>query len=389
MSGPKSGSYRVVSAAEMRRRAIAAAQDRHARATVQVEAFRGALAAAVSTYGDLPVKVPATNTGRALEAADWEQAAAALSSGLVGARRQLEEAVAAARARTLAAEGARVRAVFATGPAPARPARSVAAQAAASGPADEAKLAEILGRLPLGTPPAVADQCEQLASAYLCLDNPAEQARVLDGLRFQVQTARDRQVRIERNHETLEALYRELDGLHGDEADTVRGVLKGLDESAELPGDLRERVAAAKAAAEAERDREFVLATAAKALAELGYAVGDDFRTAVPSSGTLVELPHSARHGLQIRERNRQLMFNVVRFDGAGRRDPLADTDAEESFCRDFAALKDRMRDEGVDLHMLRADAPGQTAMQVLQDRSRVRRPAQRVAAPIGRERSS
>jgi hypothetical protein len=373
----------------MRRRAIAAAQDRHARAAAQVEAFRGALAAAVSTYGDLPVKVPATDTGRALEATDWEQAAAALSSGLAGARRQLEEAVAAARARTLAAEGAGVRAVFATDPAPARPARSVAARAAHSAPADEAKLAEILGRLPLGTPPAVADQCEQLASAYLFLDNPAEQARVLDGLRFQVQTARDRQVRIERNHEALEALYRELDGLRGDEADTVRGVLKGLDESAELPGDLRERVAAVKVAAEAERNREFVLAAAAKALGELGYTVGDNFRTAVPSAGVVLDLPHSGQHGLQIRERNQRLQLNVVRFDTAGETDRRADHDAEDAFCHDFDRMKERMRRDGVDLNMLRADPPGQTPVQVITDAARSRQRGRAVVrpAPVQRER--
>ena len=132
-----------------------------------------------------------------------------------------------------------------------------------------------------------------------------------------MQIEADRQALIARNDALIEALYGQLDGLSSDAVDTLRGVLKGVDRTAGLPDGLPERVAAAKAAAEAERDREFVLATAAKALAELGYAVGDDFRTAVPSSGTLVELPHSARHGLQIRERNQQLMFNVVRFDGA------------------------------------------------------------------------
>jgi len=350
-------------------------------------AFRGALAAAVSTYGDLAVKVPAMATGRAREASDWDQAAAALSSGLAGARRQLEAAVAAARTRTLAAEGARVRAVFAADPAPARPARATVESSGAR--ADEAKLAEILRRLPLGAPPAVANQCEQLAAVYLTLDNPAEQARVLDSIRFQVQTAQDRQVRVERNRAALETLYRELDGLRGDVADTVRGVLKGLDESAELPGDLRERVAAAKEAAEAERDREFVLAAAAKALGELGYTVGDDFRTAVPSAGVVLDLPHSGQHGVRIRERNRRLQLNVVRFDTRGEPDRRADHDAEDAFCHDFDRMKERMRRDGVDLNMLRADPPGQTPVQVIADVPRSRQPARPVVrpAPVQRER--
>jgi hypothetical protein len=396
MSGPKSGSYQVVSAAEMRRRAIAAAQDRHARVTAEVEAFRGVLAAAASTYGDLPVSVPATAAGRAREAGDWDQAAAALSSQLAGARRQLEEAVAAARTRTLAAEGARVRAVFAADPdpdpdpAPSHSAGTAARGAAgresvASAPADEAKLSEILGRLPLGAPPAVVGRCEQLAAAYLGLTSPAEQARVLDGIRFQVQTAQDRQVLIERNCAAVEVLYRELDGLRGDEADTVRGVLKGLDQSAELPGDLPERVAAAKAAAEVERDREFVLAAAAKALGDLGYTVGDDFRTAVPSTGMVLGLPHSGQHGVQIRERNQRLQLNVVRFDTVG--DRQADHDAEDAFCHDFDQMKEQMRQDGVDLTMLRADLPGQTPVQVITDVPQSRRPARPVVRPAQAQR--
>jgi hypothetical protein len=390
MSGPKSGSYQVVSAAEMRRRAIAAARDRHARVTAEVEAFRGVLAAAASTYGDLPVSVPATAAGRAREAADWDQAAAALSSQLAGARRQLEEAVAAARTRTLAAEGARVRAVFLADPAPSQSASTVARAAAgresvASAPADEAKLSEILGRLPLGALPAVVGRCEQLAAAYLGLTSPVEQARVLDGIRFQVQTAQDRQVLIERNRAAVEVLYRELDGLRGDEADTVRGVLKGLDQSAGLPGDLPERVAAAKAAAEAERDREFVLLAAAKALGDLGYTVGDDFRTAVPSTGMVLGLPHSGQHGVQIRERNQRLQLNVVRFDTAG--DRQADHDAEDAFCHDFDQMKEQMRQDGVDLTMLRADPPGQTPVQVITDVPQSRRPARPGVRPAQAQR--
>jgi hypothetical protein len=82
-------------------------------------------------------------------------------------------------------------------------------------------------------------------------------------------------------------------------------------------------------------------------------------------------------------------MLNVVRFDTDGRRDSLADKDAEESFCRDFAKLKDKMREEGADLTMLRADAPGQTPIQVMRDTSRIRRPGRYASAPMERERSS
>jgi hypothetical protein len=389
----------------LRRRRIAAARDRHSRVLATVQAFQSALSAAQATYGDLAVSVPQANVSRAREVEDWDQASDTLATGLDTAKRQLEEAVRAARLRMLSAEGSRVSAVLVEEPRPRRRAGSAATGSAQTESAQtesaqtesaqtesaltEGKLAGVLARLPAAAPAEIVARCETLARGYLEAPGQPEKARVLDGIRHLVQVEQDRQVRITRNSAIIEELYRELDGLSNDTVDTLRGVLKGLDRAAGLPEGLRDRVAAAKAAAEAEQDREFVLATAAKALAELGYAVGEDFRTAVPSSGALLELPHSARHGLQVRERNQRLMLNVVRFDTDGRRDSLADKDAEESFCRDFAKLKDKMREEGADLTMLRADAPGQTPIQVMRDTSRIRRPGRYASAPMERERSS
>jgi hypothetical protein len=388
VSGPKSGDYYVVSEAELRRRRIAAARDRYSRVLATVQTFQGDLSAAHATYGSLAISVPQVTVSDARKAEDWDRASDTLTSGLADAQRQLEDAVRAARLRKLSAEGSRVSAVFSEEPRARRSAPSASTESAESA-VDDRKLADILGRLPTTAPADVVSRCERLARGCREAAGRAEKARVLDGIRHLVQAERDRQAHMSRNSAVIEELYRELDGLSDDAVDTLRGVLKGLDRSATLPDGLRDQVATAKAAAEAQRDREFVLATAARALADLGYAVGEDFRTAVPSSGTLLELPHSRRHGLQIRERNHQLMLNVVRFDQDGQRDPRADKNAEESFCRDFAKLKNRMHEEGVDLAMLRADAPGQTPVQVVRDTSRVRRSATRATALRERQRSS
>jgi hypothetical protein len=385
LSGPKSGEYHVVSAAELRRRRIAAAKDRYSRVLATVQELQSALSAARATYGDLPVSVPQVTVSHAGEAEDWDRASDTLSAGLGTAQRQLEETVRAARLRMLSAEGSRVSSVLVEEHRTPRSAKSAVTESAAS----DAMLTSVVGRLPAGAPADIVGRCKALVRGFRESSSQSEKAQVLDGIRHLVQVEQDRQARITRNSAIIDELYRELDGLSNDTVDTLRGVLKGLDRASALPDGLHGRVAAAKAAAEAERDREFALATAAKALAELGYALGEDFRTAVPSSGALVELPHSSRHGLRIRERNQRLMLNVVRFDQDGRRDPLADKDAEESFCRDFAQLKKKMHEEGVDLHMLRADAPGQTPIQVLQDESQVRRSARYANAPIKRERSS
>lgn len=385
VSGPKSGDYHVISEAELRRRRIAAAKDRHSRVLATVQSFQVDLSAAQATYGSLEISVPQVTVSDAPEAADWDRASDILTSGLAAAQRQFEQAVQAARMRILGADGSRVSAVLS------RKSRtsSAASPAPAESIVDDGKLATVLGRLPATASAEAVSRCEKLACGYREAAGEPEKVQVLDGIRHLVQAERDRQARMSRNGDLVEQLYRELDGLSDDTVDTLRGVLKGLDRSAALPEGLRERVAAAKAAAERQRDQEFVLATAARALADLGYAVGEDFRTAVPSAGTLLELPRSRQHGLQIRERDHRLMLNVVRFDPDGQRDARADKDAEESFCRDFDKLKGRMREEGVDLAMLRADAPGQTPMQIFRDTSRVRRSANRATVLRERRRSS
>ena len=395
MSGPKSGDYHVVSEAELRRRRIAAAKDRHSRVLAAIQAFRGTLAAAEATYGRLGVSVPQATVSRPGEAEDWDRTSDTLTSGLSHAKDELAETIRVARLRMLSAEGSQMSAVLVEDRQSRRPAKPAGAESASAESAGaesvlgDRKLADVLARLPAEAPAEVVARGQTLARGFREASAPSEKARVLDGLRLLVQAEQDRQTRIARNNAVIEELYRELDGLRNDTVDTCRGVLKGLDPAAALPAGLRDRVASAKAAAEAERDTEFVLATAARALAELGYAVGEDFRTVVPSSGALLELPHSPRHGLQIRARNQRLMLNVVRFDSDGRRDPRADKDAEESFCGDFAKLKGRMRAEGVDLSMLRADAPGQTPIQVLRDTPDLRRSARTSTAPAQRERSS
>lgn len=385
MSGPKCGHYQVVSAEELRRRRLSTAQDRYSRAAAAAQAFQSAVGVATVTYGELGVLAPQSANLRSGEPEAFEQASESLAAEIETAKQQLAAAVAGARLRALSADAARISSVLSEEPKPKN--RSESPKSAE--PKREETLTRILSRLPADTAPDVVARCDVLARRYLDATSQPERAKLLDVIRLLVQVEQDRQVLVRRNNEFLESLYQELDGLTADTVTTLRGVLKGLDRSSELPAGLREQVSAAKAAAEAERDREFVLVAAAKTLADLGYSVGEDFRTAVPASGALLELPHSSRHGLQVRERNQQLMLNVVRFDADGERDPLADKDAEESFCHDFAQLKDRLSLDGIDLRMLRADAPGQTPMQVVRDSSLVQHARQRSSAPIQQERRS
>lgn len=144
MSGPKSGNYRVVSQAELRRRQIAAARDRHSRELASVQEFQAALSAAEATYGDLAIAVPRANVSQAREAEDWERASNRLAAGLDAAKRQLEENVRTARMRMLSADGSRVSTVLTEAPQSPRPTKTAATRSEAS----DGKLTDVLARLP-------------------------------------------------------------------------------------------------------------------------------------------------------------------------------------------------------------------------------------------------
>jgi hypothetical protein len=233
------------------------------------------------------------------------------------------------------------------------------------------ELGRVLARLPADARTDSVERCAELARTHESIQGKEERDRIIKAIRLVVQHEQDRAHLIEKNRKKLEDLYRDLDGLVGRPVETLRGMLKGLDLEAPLPDDLEGRVTTTRDAARAEQDRAFVLEAASAALQDLGYSVGEQFRTAVVDEGALLELPHSGQHALRIRERNHQLMFNVVRYDETGARDPVADTRAEESFCSDFDAIRERLRSLGIDLTMLRADPPGSHPVQVMKEAPR------------------
>jgi hypothetical protein len=244
------------------------------------------------------------------------------------------------------------------------PAARPAAKAKAERPARN--LDGIIERLPADASEVSLARCEQLAEAWHAATSDAEREKCRSSIQYLVQQERDRARRRNTQAMKVEALYRQLDGLTGRDVELVRGRLRGVNLEDDLPPDLTGAVDAVRVAAEAERDRDFVLAAASTALSDLGYAIGDDFVTSVPVEGALLPLPGRPRHGLVVRERKHQLQLNVVRFDD-GTRDVIEDTEAEKAFCTDFARMRAELADLGVDLSLLRADAPGQHAMQIVQ----------------------
>ena len=199
VSGPKSGDYYVISEAELRRRRIAAAKDRHSRVLATVESFQVDLSAAQATYGSLEISVPQATVSDAPEAADWDRASDILTSGLAAAQRQFEQAVRAARMRNPRRPMDRGSRASCRGNPGHRRAASAPAEPAArmANRWTTRKLATVLGRLPATASAEAVAAAKSWPTGTGGRSEP-EKVQVLDGIRHLVQAERDRQVRMSR-----------------------------------------------------------------------------------------------------------------------------------------------------------------------------------------------
>jgi len=358
MSGPKCGSYHVVSAEEARRQRLAAARSRYERLAAARAEIETSVAAARDTYSNIVIAMPGYARPSGDDPATWEAAADRLSTTTGSLRDSLAAAVCRARTMHLADAASAVTAALVEKPTLPRRTRQ-------QEETRTQELTRVLERLPGDLPTEIVNRCEALTRAWHGAEGETSRDRVLTQLRYLVQHAVDGQKRIERNRVVIEHLYSELDGLEGQPVERTRGLLKGLDLREPLPDGLEQRVEDARDSAREERDRGFVLSAASRALASLGYDVGSDFETLVVSDGALLNLRTSSVHALRIRERNHQLLWNVVRF-GDSVRSSHTDASVEDSWCRDFSALRDRLRRDGIELELTRAEAPGTVPMQVL-----------------------
>jgi hypothetical protein len=207
---------------------------------------------------------------------------------------------------------------------------------------------------------------EEAARQFLESSSAGQAGLALGAVRRVVQRECDCDIRRQDNRALIEGLLRRLDGLEGEECARLSRLLLEADRGERLPADLSEQVEAARATALADADRRFALEAAAGALRELGYHVGEDFSTAVVSGGAIAMLPQATRHGLNVREHGGRLLFNVVRFDPAGRRDPAGDAEAERHWCHDLGGMKERMLARGCELGLEEFGPAGDRPLQVL-----------------------
>jgi hypothetical protein len=379
--------YTVVDNGELARREQAAAEDHYRRVIEEAQAVGASIAAARGAFGLADVEVPAVaKVGRRAGAAELAAAAQATQAAVAAARVAYEAAMATARAEAMTAGSSAVMsgrglADDAVAEREARRAEraaqaeqtgapaSAAAEAAGVPPsqADERRgqVQRVVARLPAEVPSEALRRIEAAAAKALgAVDDEVAFARERDRVRMLVQTAADADRERRDVVARVERWRAELDGLDGEAVAAVRDRLDHVDPLRPLPSDLGSAVRSAANDARSARDRSFALGALAETLDELGYEVDQGFSTAVSDGGAVVPLPRSNQHGVQVRERDGHVYFNVVRYEDGSTGDAVADRNAESHWCSGYDRLVALARDKGVVLEMPPPAPPGHQPLQ-------------------------
>lgn len=375
MSGPKGGSYRVVSAEELRRRALARARQRLEAARSAHGALRADVEAGRRLYGD---RVPAAPGEPTIEderdPESVEAAARELERRVAAAERPLREVLAECRADAMTAAldlGPVDGSVSAEEVVRAhRRRRETRDERAGEGATDTlvADIARVLRRLDADADEETQVRLASQAEAVVAATSPARAQDLLDLLRDEVmRVSREMRARREREQD-LDELESRLHGLDGDEAAAARSTLAAARRSEVALEELRAMVDRVVAAAENAADRAFVLAQATKALASLGYEVDQGFETLVVEDG-YAHVRRAAWPGYAVRVRAAtdpaRLNFNVVRASDREASDQR-DLEVEEEWCADLGHLLVDLEGRGVEVRLDRTTPAGAQPVQTV-----------------------
>jgi hypothetical protein len=385
-----SSSRVTVSPAELARRRLAAAEENFHRACADRIELESLWRNMVTTSGArFDVQVPAV-VSAPVDADALDKAAESLRRGVRKARAALDQHLATERERTYteAFEQAwAAQSEFTVG-AYAQPDDAAREQSESSVEVakDEwrADVERVVGRLPTSCTSESDAEVRRLVAQAGAATGEAQRIRVIDRLRLVVQEEQDLQRLAQANQLVVDSYLGALDGVRSDDAARLRGYLATLPLTSPLPAGLSERVEAVSRQLSEEEQKDIIDVVGA-VLGELGYRVGESFDLEVIGEWSMVEAPGSADHGVVVRRHNNQLLMNVVRFDENLGRDADMDLAAEEQFCRDVAALKERAGELGIPLSVDQQPADGM--IQVMDRRPQSRSRSRTRPRPKARER--
>jgi hypothetical protein len=386
MSGPKGGSYQVVSAEELERRALVTAKQRYSR--VRADFF--ALTATLSGYGEHIAEPTASPKGDSAAVTD---AATALEAAIGPMKARLSDhrvkaalaAIPKVKITLNVAPASDVRTTTdrtATRVTPASPGQSRRATAAdyiAQAEALVAKTVEATGGdvpAPIVAKLTAMQKHPQASSVSMRI--------ALDDLRLAVQRHRDEAKQKQRNAKLREQVLAVLDGCEGAEALSIRRSVELTAPGAPVPVTLlvAQQVAAADTAA---TDAAFVQAAVVDALSDLGYEVETSMDVAVAQGGVLLEIPGHKQHAARIQAKAGQLRFNVVRTREVNSEQD--DVQAEVDACVLVDQLREELSEAGVAWTVSRRDPPGARPVAKSRRTPKVTAKRTKTSAPARRRR--
>jgi hypothetical protein len=354
VSGPKSTRYRVVSAAETQRRALARARGRLERAEARLDTVAKRAEEARRRYGEQvsAVTITAADRGDVSPAADRTEAAAA------AAEARLRADLTAARAARIAA------ALCIAGTAATRVTelpRHLTAPSIVDTAAVAAAAARIVGRLDPDAPEGDAARLAALAGALpAAARTPRQAEQLLDELRDDVRRA-SRAAATDRDRAGRRAaLAARLDGRTGAAVDAALAALSTVDDTTDWAA-LEQRVADAAAAADRAADRAYAARAMTAALTDLGYDVQEGFDVLLAERGSAYLRPHGwTDHAVRVSARTDEaaLRFAVVT-DSDSPATADTDTAVEQEWCQRLDHLVPALHAAGVELAFTSRIPPG------------------------------
>lgn len=231
-----------------------------------------------------------------------------------------------------------------------------------------------VGRILARLAPDVSDddRADVLAAAtQVAVPRPdVDHDTLLDELRFRVQRAGERATARRADAVLAATLLQAIpDGVDGPDLPGLRVELAAVVAARrDLDRGLRERAVRAAETVRVALEREYVRASVAETLAELGYEVDHGFATIVgnPDRMRLVR-PDWRGHAVQVVVNGDEVRAAVVRLeDRAGADARREDTEREEQWCGDLVALRDALDGSGVTVVERRLVPPGERAVPVV-----------------------
>jgi hypothetical protein len=354
MSSMGAASYRVETPEEIEARRRRAARERYNRAAVRHAALVAETAACRTAHGRAVSALRRASAPPARATADdWEAAAERLDAEAAHARGLLDAQLTQVFRDELTA--------LATRPAPRVTRREyttragVTSEQAEAARAREAKesverrralaerAADLLARLPVGTPAPVRERCAADAREVASSAGEDKARRILASLEERLRSAEQTRRAVEAAAEQAAALMARLEDVPGalvtELADRLTAVIE--EGRAEVPADLVTAVGRAVDEADGERARRIAARALGKVLADLDYHVGEGFETALVDQGTAhAALPGDTGYGLKVLfDRGSSVLRHIVVRDAEADGGESADRRAQRTFCDALPAL--------------------------------------------------